>query len=77
MSHYAKLAAVGIRVVAAFIFLFGAMGVVYTFGSAILGLYPYIELGRYIFSSVVYLLAGLLIFLLGNVIGRVVARGVE
>ena len=62
---------------AVFVSLSGLTGVLHSFGAAVFRLYPSVELNRYLFSSVVYLLAGVLIFLLGRIIGRIVAKGIE
>jgi len=77
MNHYAKLAAVGVRVAAAIVFMFGLVGLLYTIGCALLGLYPLAELARYFYSGIIYTILGVIIFLLGKVIGRFVARGIE
>ena len=62
---------------AATISLFGLMGVVYSFGAALFRMHPSGELNRYLYSSVIYLLIGIIIFLLGRTIGRIVAKGIE
>ena len=77
MSHYAKLAAVAVRVAAALLFMLGLTSFVYTLVCAAFRVYPLAELGRYFYSAIIYTLLGVVIFLLGKSIGRFVARGIE
>lgn len=77
MSHYAKLAAVGVRVAAVLLFLLGLTSFVYTAVCAAFRVYPFAELARYFYSGILYTMLGVVIFLLGTAIGRFVARGIE
>jgi len=72
MSHYQKLAIVAIRVIAFCVSVFGLLGMAY--GLVLLRFEPDAS-GVYFYSSLVYLLAGIALFLLSKPLAALAVKG--
>jgi len=80
MGHYAKLAAMIIRVLGVIIALIGVMGFIY-WGLAGLFLAQVsperMVQGARVLSSTVFILVGAIVFVLGRPLGRLIGKGLD
>jgi len=80
MGHYAKLAAMIIRVLGVIIALIGVMGFIY-WGLAGLFLEQVsperMVQGARLLSSTVFILVGAIVFVLGRPLGRLIGKGLD
>lgn len=74
MSHYTKLAVVGIRLIAFVSLLLGVIGLIYAAVLTLITKDISNENWGRVFSSFPYLLAGLVAYFLANPIGRLLGR---
>ena len=74
MSHYQKIAIVALRVVACCVSVFGLLGTAY--GLVIIR-FDREAAGVYFYSSLVYVLAGIVLFLLSRPLAALIAKGLS
>ena len=77
MSHYQKLATLLIRFAAFLLVLFGLMGLLFGLYARLISGTLSPEFQERLTSSVLYLIGGVILFVLARLLGKVVGRNLE